>query len=226
MSSPGYHHRYPPLLMPEYDPLDNRADLAEDDLADDDLDAFYLALQDDAPEPGDDDPAPPGEREHVVARLERMRDPGATVIELEKIPPRLWKETLAPFHRQQRIWIARQVSDEHLRELASELAFELDMAECSAANQRTQVRNAARRTGYPLPSPAPGPAAARSSVQVNLRLRRDDHERLAHAATAVGLKPTTLARSLVLNGAAMILREHGKEHLAPPRPSYTPLRLD
>ena len=64
-------------------------------------------------------------------------------------------------------------------------------------------------------------------LQVNIRLRRDDHERLGQAAAAVGLKPTALARSLVLNGAAMILREHGKEHLAPPpRPIYTPLSLD
>ena len=108
-----------------------------------------------------------------------------------------------------------------------QLAFELDMAECQAADAHARARHAALRTGHPLPSPRPAHASARSSVQVNLRLRRDDHERLAHAATAVGLKPTTLARSLVLNGAAMILREHGREHLAPPpRPIYTPLSLD
>ena len=101
------------------------------------------------------------------------------------------------------------------------------MAEADAADARGRATDAALRTGYPLPSPGPGRAAARSTVQVDIRLRRDDHERLSHTAGAVGLKPTTLARSLVLDGAAMILREHGKEHLAPPpRPLYPPLRLD
>jgi hypothetical protein len=46
------------------------------------------------------------------------------------------------------------------------------------------------------------------TTQVNIRLRRDDHARLAAAAAAVGLRPTTLARALILNGAARILEEH------------------
>lgn len=41
-----------------------------------------------------------------------------------------------------------------------------------------------------------------------MRVRADDHERLKQAAEAVGCKPTTLARSLVLNGVAMILQDH------------------
>lgn len=168
-----------------------------------------------------------GETENVLARLERMPDPGYSSIQLENIPPRLWKQALAPLHRQQRMGLALRVPDRDLRSLAIELASELDMAEHEAADSRRRATHSALRTGYPLPSPGPGHAAARSSVQVNIRLRRDDHERLSHAAAAVGLKPTTLARSLVLNGATMILREHGKEHLAPPpRPVYTPLRLD
>jgi hypothetical protein len=163
----------------------------------------------------------------AVTRLAAIPDRGYSSIELEKIPRRFWEQTLAAFGRQQRTWIARRIPDAELRDVAMELAFELDMAECDAADARARARHAALRTGHPLPSPAPAHPAARSSVQVNLRLRRDDHERLRQAATAVGLKPTTLARSLVLNGAAMILREHGKEHLAPPlRPIYTPLSLD
>lgn len=165
--------------------------------------------------------------ESAVAKLAAMPDLASSSIELDKIPRRLWEQTLAPFARQQRTWIASRVADEELRDVAMELAFELDMAESGAADAQARARHAALRTGYPLPSPRPAHAAARSSVQVNLRLRRDDHERLSQAAKAVGLKPTTLARSLVLNGAAMILREHGKEHLAPPpRPIYTPLSLD
>jgi hypothetical protein len=168
-----------------------------------------------------------GDQVSAATRLEGMDDPGHSLIELEKIPPRLWEQTLAPLRRQQRMTIALRVPDRRLRALASELAFELDMADGRASDARARATNHALRSGYPLPSPAAGHAAARSSVQVNLRMRRDDHDRLVHAATAVGLKPTSLARSLVLNGSAMILREHGREHLAPPpRPIYTPLRLD
>ena len=156
-----------------------------------------------------------------------MDDPGYTLIELEKIPPRLWEQTLAPLPRQQRIDVVHRVADKELRRLASALAIELYLAEVRASDAGARATHAALRTGYALPRPAPGHPAARSCVQVNLRLRRDDHERLAQAATSVGLKPTTLARSLVLNGATMILREHGREHLAPPaRPIYTPLQLD
>jgi len=165
--------------------------------------------------------------ESAVTRLARMPDLGYSSIELEKIPRRFWEQTLAPLGRQQRTWIARRIADAELRDVAMELAFELDMAESGEADARARARHAALRTGHPLPSPPPAHATARSSVQVNLRLRRDDHERLSQASAAVGLKPTTLARSLVLNGAAMILREHGREHLAPPaRPVYTPLSLD
>lgn len=205
---------------------DDNADNADnaDDADDAGIDAYLGVAQDDADDAGAEELDGP---ENVLDRLDRMADPGSSSIQLEKIPPRLWRQTLAPVRRQQRMWLARRVPDQALRELAIDLASNLEMAEADAADARRRATNAALRTGYPLPSPGPGRAAARSSVQINIRLRRDDHERLSHAATAVGLKPTTLARSLVLNGAAMILREHGREHLAPPpRPVYTPLRLD
>jgi hypothetical protein len=191
----------------------------------DDFEAFYLYVEEGDLEDGGDEEL--GEQESVLARLDRAADPSS--ISLETIPPRLWEQTLAPLPRQQRMWTALRVPDKELKRLAIELASELDMAEGDAALARRRATHAALRTGYPLPSPDPGPGAASAPapVQVNIRLRRDDHARLAQAAETVGLKPTTLARSLVLNGAAMILREHGKEHLAPPaRPDYTPLRLD
>lgn len=229
VSSTGYHVRYPLLLMLEDAPLHDPRPL--DETEDDDPFAYLLSAEEgdpeDADELDDDDPAEFGERESVLARLARMGDPGSSSIQLEKIPPRFWEQTLAPLHRQQRMWLAFRIRDEALQELAIELATELDMAECDAARARARTTHAALRTGHPLPSPSPSHAAARSTVQVNIRLRRDDHERLAQAAAAVGLRPTTLARSLVLNGAQMILREHGKEHVAPPpRPINTPLRLD
>lgn len=188
-----------------------------------DLDEYDLVIDDVA----DDGLAMRGAPESADVRLERMPDLGSSLIELEKIPRRLWRQTLVPFRQQQRTWIALRVPDEALRDVAMQLADEMADAEFDARAARDRAGHAALRTGHPLPSPGPAHAAAMPSIQVNIRLRRDDHERLAHAATAVGLKPTTLARSLVLNGAAMILREHGREHLAPPaRPIYTPLSLD
>lgn len=235
--------------MLDNDPPDDPANLGApegDDFDERDL-AYYILygdrkngdLQDDVLENGtlesgdlehdeleDDELEEPGVYESADARIERLNDIAAPLIELEKIPPRLWKQTLAPYRHQQRMWAALRVPDTQMRDAAMALVGEFDLAACAAADARARTRNVARRTGHPLPSPGPQHPAARSSVQVNIRLRRDDHERLVHAATAVGLKPTTLARSLVLNGAAMILRDHGREHLAPPRPTYTPLRLD
>lgn len=141
---------------------------------------------------------------------DNLGDIPAALIELEKIPRRLWEQTLAPLHRQQRMWVALQVSDERLREVATLLAVELDMAECARQNARDEARFEARRTGAPLPAPHADHAVTRSTVQVNLRLRRDDHARLTQAAASVGLKPTTLARALVLNGATKILQDHGR----------------
>jgi hypothetical protein len=131
-------------------------------------------------------------------------------IELEKIPRRLWEQTLAPLHRQERALIARQVADEQLREVAWELASELDMAESRRHRAAEEARLRARRAGVPLPTPHADDAVLRPTVQLNIRLRRDDHERLAQASVAVVLRPTTLARALVLNGAAQILREHAR----------------
>jgi hypothetical protein len=168
----------------------------------------------------------PGAREGILAQIART-DPVTTSIELEKIPQHLWEQTLVPLRPIQRLWVADEVVDDELRKLAQDQAFALNRMAGDEANDRARARHAALRTGHPLPSPAATHASARSSVQVNLRLRGDDHQRLVQAAEAVGLKPTTLARSLVLNGAAMILRDHGREHLAPPpRAIHTPLSLD
>ncbi len=87
-------------------------------------------------------------------------------IDLEKIPRELWQQALAPLHRSQRGWIVFKMRDPRLKEIAGNLAFELDTAEIARAGARQQARG-----------------------------------------RAVGLRPTTLARALVLNGAAQVLRE-------------------
>jgi hypothetical protein len=136
------------------------------------------------------------------------RDPQFAIPDLEAIPRDLWREALDPLHRQHRMWVACQLADEELRTEAVVLALELDFAEVDRRNARLEARHRARQTGAPLPTPGPDHPVRRGTMQVNMRLRRDDHARLTEAAAAVGLKPTSLARALVLNGAAQILRDH------------------
>jgi hypothetical protein len=166
---------------PVFAPVDQVHELVDDDWGFDPL----------------DDPDAP--REHV----------SADNMDLERIPRRLWEEALAPLHRQHRAFIAMGVGDKALQAEAVNLAFELDMRESERRNERSDARARAKRTGYPLPTPEVGNSPNRPSVQVNLRLRADDHDRLTRAAQAVGLRPTTLARALVLNGATEVLREQG-----------------
>ena len=132
-----------------------------------------------------------------------------SMIDLETIPRPLWKQVLVPIHPRQRSYVVSKIGDERLRELASAFVFELCMAENAERRARAEARAQARLTGVPLPAPDAEHGVTRPTVQVNFRLRRDDHAQLTQAAAAMGLRPTTLARALVLNGAAAILRERG-----------------
>ena len=134
--------------------------------------------------------------------------PSIERIELERVPRQLWKQTLAPYHRSLRTVVVRQVSDSALREIAWQVAEELDREESTRTISLQREQAAGRRHGAPLPMPGADHGAVRRTVQINTRLRADDHARLRRAADAVGLRPTTLARALVLNGVAMILRDH------------------
>lgn len=145
-----------------------------------------------------------------------LGDPEATrgeiaheLLELDKIPRRLWEQALTPVHAQVRCYVARQVQDEQLGELAWALVEELNHADRVARHSRDVARGMARRTGAPLPVPKAEHAAAQPTAQLNMRLRRDDYARLREAATAVGMKPTTLARALVLNGVNKVLADMG-----------------
>ncbi|CAN5132546.1 hypothetical protein BH20ACT16_BH20ACT16_06610 [soil metagenome] len=133
-----------------------------------------------------------------------------TKIELEKIPHALWEQTLAVVPTHQRGTVANHVGDRHLRQIAWALISKLAAEVAERRNEQDRAHHRARRTGYPLPMPTPSHAVARQTVQVNIRLRGDDHQRLTDAADVVGLKPTTLARALVLNGAGRILQEHAR----------------
>ena len=128
-------------------------------------------------------------------------------LELDKIPRQLWAQALAPVPAQWRFYAAQRVPDKRLRALAHRVVADLNRAEREAQQARTTSRRRAGRTAAPLPAPSATHAATRPTAQINLRLRRDDYERLHEAAMAVGMKPTTLARALVLNGVAKVLQE-------------------
>jgi hypothetical protein len=183
--------------MPERDHLDDGLDpgYLDDDLGPDVAD-YLRGRRDDL----DDDDLYPG-----VARPRGEIAPEA--LELDKIPRALWEQALAPVPRQERFYVAQRVADDELRELAHKLVGALDVAERRSWHARETARARARRTAAALPVADAAHAATRPTVQLNMRLRRDDYERVREAATAVGMKPTTLARALVLNGVAKVLQE-------------------
>lgn len=132
-----------------------------------------------------------------------------SMLELDKIPRRLWEQALKPLSIGLRFHLARTIPDVQLRQFAMKFVTDLDLAEMRSRRARDVSRHRARRTAAPLPSPDADHAVTRRTTQLNMRLRSDDYERLQEAALAVGMKPTTLARALVLNGVAKVLREGG-----------------
>jgi hypothetical protein len=143
----------------------------------------------------------------TYADMDLPDEVGCAQLQLDKIPRRLWEQALAPYRPQHRFFAALQVPDEALREQATDLAAQMNHADAVRADERLRAGTRARRTAAPLPAPGRAHPVSQSTLQVNMRLRRDDHARLADAAALVGLRPTTLARALVLNGVAQILRE-------------------
>jgi hypothetical protein len=148
------------------------------------------------------------DRDHSTnADMDLPDEVGCAQLQLDKIPRRLWEQALAPYRPQHRFFAALQVPDEALREQATDLAAAMNHADAVRADERLRAGSRARSTAAPLPIPERGHPVSRSTLQINMRLRRDDHARLAEAAAFVGLRPTTLARALMLNGVAKILRE-------------------
>lgn len=120
---------------------------------------------------------------------------GEDVPDLTRIPPERWAAALRPLRPSARIMAASNLAQGGPLRLAA-----LDLA----------------RT---LPGPAPAapvvaqrpevPTRPAASRQVNLRLPAHQHEDLARAAALVGMRPTALARALVISGVNRTLAEHG-----------------
>src|SRR3954453_17464861 len=128
---------------------------------------------------------------------------GARYPKLAQIHPRQWARVLAPLSR-----TVRQDTAYGSGMTAPEaMAAEALVATLPPPAQEL-ARAAAERPTVP---PAP-PARPPTSVQVNVRLGAADHEALATAAAIVGIRPTTLARWLIVSGSRRVLRDHAEAY--------------
>ncbi len=121
------------------------------------------------------------------------------VPDLSRIAPDRWYDALLPLDPGERMsavqnsQLGRRVGD------AVRLVLELPAPPSEAAREQA-------RAGMAIPVPTA--EARRSPCQVNVRLTREDHERLVAAARLLGTRPGVLARMLVLNGVRRVLAEH------------------
>lgn len=117
--------------------------------------------------------------------------------DLKTLPVYEWADALRPLNYRTR---QRAVStlpwDSELAKTAQELVAQLLMDELSE----------------PIPEPPPlapepaAPASPRPGRQVNLRLSQADYAALSKAAIEFGLRPTQLARQLVVRGVKQLTR--------------------
>jgi hypothetical protein len=127
-----------------------------------------------------------------------LREP---VPDLNRLPERRWREVLTRVSPGTRRAAMAAVAGDRV-ERARELVGWLDIEAPHA------------RWSPPVPPRAPV-ARARSGPrkndspwrQLNVRLREDDHRVLVRAAAVLGLRPTALARMLVIQGATRMLIE-------------------
>ncbi len=125
---------------------------------------------------------------------------GEPIPDLDELPSERWREVLGPLSGRTRTWAMRRVANVDRRIAAMELAVELEEHDKQRADA---LRRAAARS-----SPLPAPRADREGLrQVNLKLRPDQVEDLRRLASTLALKPTQLARMLVVNGVRRMLYE-------------------
>lgn len=133
--------------------------------------------------------------------------PSPESIDLSAVPRSAWRATLAPYNRGDRGYIAGNATVEADRGPALDLTFEMDLEEMAGAREAREARGRARRQTGELPSPGLEHAARAAGRQVNVRLSPRDHAALVRAADYAALAPTTLARTLIVNGSARIVGE-------------------
>jgi hypothetical protein len=131
------------------------------------------------------------------------------VPDLSKIPREHWRAVLRMTHRSVRERAARTAMRIDLPAAghATALMIEVDCEE-TAARERAQSAAAWPRE---LPRPRAERQRKRRSRQLNIRLSVDEHAALQRATDLLGLRPTEVARMLVVRGVHQVLREAERE---------------
>jgi hypothetical protein len=107
--------------------------------------------------------------EHLLD-LDADDDIPPSMIDLEKIPRRVWDQVLAPLRWQERSFIAQQVRDARLRDLASRLAAEMDMAECRRRIAAAEARFFGRHNASTPPAGTAQPTGSTPPTGPNARI--------------------------------------------------------
>lgn len=129
------------------------------------------------------------------------RTGGEPIPDLGRLPPEQWKAALRPLTVPARRYaLAEAPSRPEIDGLVLQAELEFEDWE-REANLRESVES-----GVSIPAPSI-PRAARGR-QINFRLGPTGAEQLDRAAALLGMKPTTLARALTINGVGRILFEN------------------
>jgi hypothetical protein len=123
---------------------------------------------------------------------------GEPVPDLSSIPREDWLRALGPLTRPAR---RRAMFEAPFVDGSDHRAFsgQLEEYDLDRADRLDRVR-AATGAVAPVPTPEVGSTPQLRSRQINVKLGPKEHSELIAMAKAVGLKPTQLARQLVMNG--------------------------
>ena len=128
---------------------------------------------------------------------------GHPIPDLERLSEDRWPEALRQVPSDVRWTAARRLA--RPEDAPKVVALILDIDGEDAARRKALDRAVA------FPPPLPGaraPARARRRQrQINFRLTADEHDRVAEAATLLGMKPTAFARLLTLRGTWQVIAE-------------------
>ncbi len=126
---------------------------------------------------------------------------GEPLPDLDRLPRARWREVLAPLSSRARDWTIRRVAPENIV-----AAVELDLELAGEDEKRREAMRRVAARGQSLPEPRVARTVAR---QLNLKVSAEQMADL-RLAEMLSLRPTQLARMLVLSGVRRMLYEEGR----------------
>lgn len=127
---------------------------------------------------------------------------GEPLPDLDRLPRARWREVLAPLSSRARDWTIRRVAPENIV-----AAVELDLELAGEDEERREAMRRVAARGQSLPEPRVARTVAR---QLNLKVSAEQMVDLRRLAEMLSLRPTQLARMLVLSGVRRMLYEEGR----------------